>query len=58
MFTSMTPDELSAFYSKVSFSGMLSIYALKLSLEKSIAFDREHLATTIGTPPQTIFLVS
>jgi hypothetical protein len=43
----MTQEELNKFYTKVSFSGILILYALKLSLEKKIAFDRDHYADTI-----------
>lgn len=43
----MTQNELNDFYSKVSFSGLLILFAFKLSLEKSIAFDRDDLGKAV-----------
>jgi hypothetical protein len=39
----MTDQELDYFYSKASFAGLLSLYALKLSYENAIAFDKTDL---------------
>lgn len=52
----LTEEELNYFYERVSFSGLLIIYALKLSLEKKLAFDTEDFAKTIQVIDSNYFL--
>jgi hypothetical protein len=40
----MTTQDVTSFYSKVSFGGLLAIYTLKVSMEKHMAFDLDDFA--------------
>lgn len=51
----MDSKQLQHFYSMVSFSGLLSLYAMKLSFERQTAFDRLDLATNVAVLPEGYF---